>query len=367
MLIEHKVQATAAVSTAAAVLKRECGFSNKLLRELKYGGALRINGIPSRLKTTVLAGDVLTCDLPISVARINRHTELEILYETDSWLVVVKPAGMVTHPTTGHPDGTLTDCLSSDALHPVTRLDRHTSGLVLLAKCGHAHHQLSKVEYQKIYLGVVHGIVARACDLIDAPIGRSDFSYLTRIVHPLGKPARTSYRRLAINLEKQVSLLSFQLHTGRTHQIRVHQLWQGHPLVGDILYGRSFLDPAPGVQRPEPRFFRLDWPRNYSEYPVSRVQPELLERICLSSKELQPPSQVNKSSSELSPLSKVNTSSAEPEHRGQYLHCQRLIFRDPFTQKHIDICAEPPSYFQQYFSTDILTDTTAHDRKRIDK
>ena len=327
MQIRHIVKSVAAVCTAATVLREQCGFSNKLLRELKYGGVLMINGVSSRLKTRVRTGDELICDLPFDCASINANSEIQILYETPWWIAVYKPAGMITHPTTGHPDNTLTDLLSDDALSPVTRLDKHTSGIVLIAKCGHSHHQLSKIAYDKIYLGVVEGLVDSESGIIDAPIGRSDFSYLTRIVHPLGKTARTGFWRIATNEEENVSLLAFQLYTGRTHQIRVHQLWEGYPLVGDMLYGSQFLSSDSLVQRPPVRFFRLDWPRDYSEYPVSRVRPGR----CID-----------------------KNSDPAPKHCGQYLHCYQLNFCDPFSQQQIEIKAEIPIYFNQYFSTETL-------------
>ena len=156
----------------------------------------------------------------------------------DDWLMVVsKPAGMVTHPTYLHEKGSLTSSLADYPLHPVSRLDRDTSGLVLIARNGHAHHVIASNPMKKTYLGLIHGRLPGGAGLISLPIRRSENSIMLREVHPDGAEAQTRWRELFYFAKSDVSLVSFELLTGRTHQIRVHCKASGVPLIGDGLYG----------------------------------------------------------------------------------------------------------------------------------
>ena len=121
------------------------------------------------------------------------------------------------------------------ALHPVSRLDRETSGIVLFAKNAALHHMLTKAPMKKLYLALSHGPWEKFSGVIAQPIARKDGSLIERCVAPQGKPARTRYRVLWQDAAK--SVVAFHLYTGRTHQIRVHAAFMGHPLLGDTLYG----------------------------------------------------------------------------------------------------------------------------------
>jgi 23S rRNA pseudouridine1911/1915/1917 synthase len=182
-----------------------------------------------------------------------------IRYEDEHLLVVAKPAGLVVHPGHGRPDGTLVDALTAagiplasagDEHRPgiVHRLDRDTSGLLLIAKTSPAHaglvDALRRREVQRRYLALVDGDVARARARIEAPIGRDPRDRLRFAVVADGKPATTRYRRLAAGRAEvadgsrgEVTLLACRLETGRTHQIRVHLSATGHPVSGDRTYG----------------------------------------------------------------------------------------------------------------------------------
>lgn len=177
-------------------------------------------------------------ELPKSIC-IRDTNDIKILYQ-DDWVVVAdKPAGLLTHPSYTGETHALTTLLSPYTLHPVSRLDRDTSGIILLAKNGYAHDQLSQQTMQKHYRALVHGKMASTSGTIDAPIRRSPNSIITREVGLDGKEARTNYRVLASYLymdQFPLDLVDFELETGRTHQIRVHSLHLGHPLVGDSLY-----------------------------------------------------------------------------------------------------------------------------------
>jgi 23S rRNA pseudouridine1911/1915/1917 synthase len=177
---------------------------------------------------------------------------LAVLYEDEHLLAVDKPAGLVVHPTAGHRDGTLWNALlfraraegwAAGALRPslVHRLDRGTSGVLLVAKSAAAHAGLARAlrarAAEKRYLALVYSRVRREAGRIDLPIGIDPADRCRRVVSEAGRAARTLYERLAESPAAPLSLLACVLATGRTHQIRVHLAALGHPLVGDPLYG----------------------------------------------------------------------------------------------------------------------------------
>lgn len=181
---------------------------------------------------------------------IEASNGIDILFQ-DEWIVLAsKPADLLTHPSFLGETRALTTLLSTYTLHPVSRLDRDTSGLIILAKNGYAHDRFAQAEVRKHYYALVHGRMPEQAAMIDAPIGRSEGSIITREVRLDGQTAQTSYRVCAtasystqtpelkdINYETTIyQLLELELHTGRTHQIRVHCKHLGHPLLGDDLY-----------------------------------------------------------------------------------------------------------------------------------
>ena len=182
--------------------------------------------------------------------------ELKVIYENDDLAVIDKPAGMVVHPGAGNTQDTLAQALLTrfpgiekvgEPHRPgiVHRLDEDTSGLILIAKLTESYEYFKKAfqdrKVEKEYLALVHGIPAKIHDLIDLPIQRVPLKQKMKI--GLGKPAQTEYFVLKTGEIKgldQVALLKVKLHTGRTHQIRVHLSHVGHPIFGDQLYGGSF-------------------------------------------------------------------------------------------------------------------------------
>lgn len=230
-------------------LLRRLGVSLTLRRKLKASpGAVRVNGLAVPWPALVSPGDVLTVDWPGETAIAPMPLPLAIRYEDDHLLVADKPAGLLVHPVSGPPEPTLANAVvhhlrargENAAFHPVHRLDRNTSGLILIAKNPYIQHLLSwegGKAVDRSYLALVTGRPRPPTAVIDAPIGRHPHSIVERIVRPDGKAARTSYQTLAA--AGPHSLLSLRLHTGRTHQIRVHLAHIGHPILGDDLYGGS--------------------------------------------------------------------------------------------------------------------------------
>jgi 23S rRNA pseudouridine955/2504/2580 synthase/23S rRNA pseudouridine1911/1915/1917 synthase len=166
---------------------------------------------------------------------------LQIIFENDDYVAINKPAGLLTIPDREQSEKSLKEMLQEKygAIFTVHRLDKDTSGLVIFAKNETAHKFFSRLfeerKIEKYYLGIVIGAPENKTGSIDAPITEHLLHKGTMTVHRNGKPSLTTYEVLDLN--KHFSLVSFQLHTGRTHQIRVHAKHIGHPLAGDPLYG----------------------------------------------------------------------------------------------------------------------------------
>lgn len=240
------VPSDAALQPLKAFL-RGAGVSSTLWRKIKRSQSLRVNGAPANpALATVRADDTISYALAPTCAILPQALPLVVCYEDEYLLVVDKPAGQLVHPTGGRHEGTLANavlfhCLQQGqplAFHPVHRLDKDTSGLVLVAKQPQIQYQLSQAGHgalQRVYLALAAGCLHPTCGSINAPIARRAGSIIERTVAPHGRPAVTHYRTLRTNA--CFSLLELALETGRTHQIRVHLAHIGHPLLGDDLYG----------------------------------------------------------------------------------------------------------------------------------
>lgn len=223
--------------------------AQKLIEE----GAVLLNGSPCTRKNYRLQpGDRVSLSVPVPVPLPPRaeRIPLDILYEDDDLLVINKPRGMVVHPAPGHRQGTLVSALLArchtlstlggpERPGIVHRLDKDTTGLLLVAKSDYSHSslaaQLKARTLRREYLALVHGRVRPAAGRIEAPIGRHPRHRRRMAVVPGGREAITRYRVIAC--AGPCSLLQVNLETGRTHQIRVHLSLIKHPLVGDPLYG----------------------------------------------------------------------------------------------------------------------------------
>lgn len=231
-------------------LRRELGLSSSLVKRLKWRGAFLVNGETAHTDRMVEVGEeitvVLSEDAPDYPAE---DGALDILYEDDALLALDKPAGILMHPSFHRNTGTLANFVAGYyaktgqpcAVHPVSRLDRDTFGVVLLAKNAHVHGLLMDAQrrgdFRKTYQALTWGCPDPPEGIWDAPLGRVPGESLLRRVDPAGKIARTEYRVL----ETQGGLARLELHplTGRTHQLRVHCAYAGCPILGDSQYGNS--------------------------------------------------------------------------------------------------------------------------------
>lgn len=223
---------------------------SKLQHWIKSGDVL-VNGKMEKSKYDVQSGDKISLIEPDPVALdlVPQDIPLDIVYEDDDVIVVNKPQGMVVHPSPGHPDGTLVNALLfhsplstiNGAFRPgiVHRIDKDTSGLLMVAKNDKAHQSLAAQLKAKTnvreYIALVHQPIKEESGIIKAPLGRSPRDRMKQAVVEDGRPAVTHFK-VEKNYENY-SLIKCQLETGRTHQIRVHMQYIGHSVVGDPLYG----------------------------------------------------------------------------------------------------------------------------------
>lgn len=228
----------------SSFLKGELSMSAGLINRLKWGDAIRVNGEPRHTDYAVTPGDVITVRLEEPAPEYPAEDgPLHILYEDDWLLAVDKPAGMLIHPSRSCFHGTLANLAAgyyrktgqSCAFHPLTRLDRDTFGIVLVAKNAHVHALLQAAGAKKIYHALTFGGPEPERGVIDAPIARRPLPSLLREISPEGKPSRTEYR--VLERGNPVCRLELSPVTGRTHQLRLHCAYMGFPILGDPQYG----------------------------------------------------------------------------------------------------------------------------------
>ncbi|HEX7612484.1 MAG TPA: RluA family pseudouridine synthase [Candidatus Limnocylindrales bacterium] len=241
------------------------GLSRSYVQKLITDGQITVGGLPIKSNEQVVPGEIIEMEVPDPIA-LEMKAEaipLSIIYEDGDMLIVDKPSGLVVHPAPGHSSGTLVNALLArdteyggiaGVMRPgiVHRLDRDTSGLLMVAKNDKAQHslmaQLKDRDVKKTYMALVQGSVVANTGRVEAPIGRDPHHRTRMAVVPTGRPAMTGYRvreRFA-----GWSLLELDLITGRTHQIRVHLTAIGHPVAGDPLYGTGTSKRGPdGLKR----------------------------------------------------------------------------------------------------------------------
>ena len=249
--VNHTVTPEQAGRTVQEILTGPMSVSRRMIQRLTRAKGLQHNRRAAWLNAKVRAGDVVSARLhPAESAGLAPvPMDLRVVYEDAEVLAVDKPPFLLVHPTSPEQDRTLAHGVAHHLaqqgvharVHPVHRIDRDTSGLVVFAKTGHAHHrldlQLRAGELRREYLALVDGVVEGDRGVIDAPIGRDPRNPVLRVVRKDGDPAVTRWEVAA--RYPTATLLRLELETGRTHQIRVHLLHAGHPVLGDRQYGRK--------------------------------------------------------------------------------------------------------------------------------
>ena len=227
-------------------------LSRAYVQRLIKTGQATVNSRLTKPSYRVETGDVVVVHVPVETPPqvLPEHIPLDVIFEDDYVLAVNKPAGMVVHPAYGHESGTLVNAIlahcpqtvnvgGADRAGIVHRLDKDTSGVILIAKDVESHaalqRQFKRRRVKKIYLALVEGHPSPRQGIIDAPIGRNKRQRKKMSVVRRGREARTAYR--VIEFFRDHSLLELEPETGRTHQIRVHLAWLGCPVVGDGIYG----------------------------------------------------------------------------------------------------------------------------------
>ncbi len=268
-------------------------LSRAQLQRLIKSAQVTVNDRPSKPAYRAEAGDRVTVRLPDEPETAVRPEaiRLDIVYEDDVLLVVNKPAGMVVHPAAGHTSGTLVNALLAhcpqvadvgglERAGIVHRLDKDTSGLLVVAKDAATHAELQRQfkhrQVHKTYLALVEGRVQPREGVIEAPVGRDHQDRKRMAVVRSGRPAATHYR--VVETFRDFTLLEVHPQTGRTHQIRVHLAWMGYPLVGDRVYGRRKQALLPDRHFLHARQLRFTHPVTGVEVDlIAPLPPELVE------------------------------------------------------------------------------------------
>lgn len=270
-----------------SVLQKELKLSTKMIKHLKYHPlGITVDGKSVTVRHILSLGECLSLaieDTESSPALTPVDLPLDILYEDDDIVVPAKPADMPTHPSHDHYTDTVANALAFRyakegvpfVFRPINRLDRNTSGLLLISRNKRAAGKLTQAmkggEIQKTYLAVLVGEMREREGVIDAPLHRTQESIIVREVcsptAPDADAARTEYRVLAV--ENGYSFVLVRPLTGRTHQIRVHFAYAGHPLVGDDLYGT----PTPLISRHALHAYRLSFPHPMTEDRLTLSAP----------------------------------------------------------------------------------------------
>nr|WP_325232475.1 RluA family pseudouridine synthase [uncultured Oscillibacter sp.] len=278
-------------ATVRHILRAKLHFSSHAVSRLAHGGAcIFVNGVSVHTPHVLRAGDVLAVETedrrPPKAAVTPGNWPLPVVWEDEHLLLVDKPAGMTAHASNFLPDtptvaGALAWSRGADFIfHPVNRLDKGTTGLMVIAKSGYVHdllrRQLHSERFRREYRAICLGCPTPERGTVEAPIGRDDASVVARKIRPDGAFAVSHYEVLAQG--ERLSLLALRPETGRTHQLRVHMASLGCPLAGDWLYG---VEEPELIARPalHSRRITLDHPVTGERVEVSTPLPEDMQSL----------------------------------------------------------------------------------------
>lgn len=253
--LEYTVEDTGGARIDKWVSERSCDISRSMLQRLIAEQKITVNGKPAAKSYLVKAGDIIEIDVPepVELDVVPENIPVEIVYQDEHLLVVNKPKGMVVHPAAGNYSGTLVNALLyhckgqlssiNGVIRPgiVHRIDKNTSGLLIVAKTDKAHvglaEQIKAHTFTREYHAVVCGKLKEPAGIIEAPIGRHPVDRKKMCVtEKNSKEAKTEYT--VLEEFNNYSYVKLKLFTGRTHQIRVHMSYIGHPVFGDDVYGK---------------------------------------------------------------------------------------------------------------------------------
>ncbi|MBE5767491.1 MAG: RluA family pseudouridine synthase [Clostridiales bacterium] len=224
------------------IVRGRMGVSHRLFSQVKFSGGLLLDGERVFATAVVRAGQTVELILPGDAADTDAAGSVNIVYEDDDIFIVNKQAPLPCQSSERQPGDTLEarmkPLMPGAVFRPVNRLDKGTSGLMLVARHAHAQdvmqRRLHTEDFVREYRAIVIGAPEEDCGIIDAPIRKADGATIRREVAPDGKPSRTHYQ---VEKRGELSIVRLRLETGRTHQIRVHMAHMGCPVFGDFLYG----------------------------------------------------------------------------------------------------------------------------------
>ena len=289
-----KIKATQVGSRLDKAISDASNVSRTQANDLIKADAVFVNGEVKKAKYKVLENDLVSFVIPEPevLSYEAENIPLDIVYEDDDVAVINKPQGMVVHPSAGHHSGTLVNALMyhmtklssiNGVIRPgiVHRIDKDTSGLLMVAKNDQAHEllaaQLKDHSSKRRYLAIIHGNLLNDRGVIEAPIGRNPKDRKKQAVIAGGKHALTHFE--VLERFGEFTLVNLTLETGRTHQIRVHMAYIGHPLLGDALYGRKVPEKGLTGQCLHARTLRFIHPRTNAECVVTSALPEYFTQV----------------------------------------------------------------------------------------
>ena len=279
MKLIYKIKENDSYLNIKELLKAHFNISDRLLLKLKKNNKILVNNNVANINSKLSLKDQVEINLDFEEDNSNIvpiKMDLEIIYEDDAYLVVNKPAGVPIHPSRDH----FTDSLSNGIkyyfdsiglkkkIRPVNRLDKNTSGLVIFAKNEYIQEclvrQMKNDMFYKEYVAICEGKFEKSKETINAPIARKENSIIERCVDESGDNAITEYEVIKYNEKMNYSIVRCILKTGRTHQIRVHMRYIGHPILGDTLYGNT----SELINRQALHSFKLDFVHPLLRVPV---------------------------------------------------------------------------------------------------
>ena len=277
------------------IVDKNINLSRTAIKRLLDEGKILVNGKKQKPSYKPEVGDIITIEIPEpeEVELKPQDIPIDIIYEDKDIIVVNKPKGMVVHPANGNPDGTLVNAILAKCkdslsgiggeIRPgiVHRLDKDTSGLLIIAKNDQAHINMSKqIQDRKVikkYIALVKGVIGENTATIDMPIARSTKDRKKMAVDPKGKEAITHYK--VLQRYDKYTLLEIKIDTGRTHQIRVHMAYIGHPVVGDMQYSNGKNEFGIEGQMLHSKYLEFDHPITGKRLKLEAPLPEYFEQV----------------------------------------------------------------------------------------